>query len=98
MNEKSDNIIEELHAYIYGRVHGVGFRYFVIQKAHALALRGYTRNDSDGSVEVLAQGPREALERLLAYLRQGPGGAYVRDVRVTWSQPTEHVSGFHVRW
>ncbi len=98
MSEKSNNVIEELHAYVHGRVQGVGFRYFVVQKAHTLALRGYTRNESDGSVEVLAQGPRPALEHLLLYLRQGPPAAQVRDVRVTWSTPTEHMSGFHVRW
>jgi acylphosphatase len=98
MIENSNNAIEELHAYVYGRVQGVGFRYFVIRKAHTLALRGYTRNESDGSVEVLAQGPRPALERLLAFLRQGPAGAQVRDVRVTWGKPNEHLSGFHVRW
>jgi len=98
MSENNNNAVEELHAFVYGRVQGVGFRYFVIQKGHALALRGYTRNESDGSVEVLAQGPREALERLLASLRQGPTGARVRDVRVTWGEPTEHVSGFHLRW
>lgn len=98
MSAKSNNAIEELHAYVYGQVQGVGFRYFVIQKAHTLALRGYTRNDRDGSVEVLAQGPRPALERLLAFLRQGPAGAQVRDVRVTWSTPTEYASGFHLRW
>ena len=98
MNEKNSNAIEELHAYIYGRVQGVGFRYFVIEKAHVLALRGYTRNESDGSVEVLAQGPRPALERLLAFLRQGPSAAQVRDVRVTWGTPTEPMSGFHLRW
>lgn len=97
MNTNSDSI-EELHAYVHGRVQGVGFRYFVVQKAHSLGLRGYTRNEYDGSVEVLAQGPRPALERLLAYLRQGPSAAQVRDVRVTWGEPSEHVSGFHVRW
>jgi acylphosphatase len=98
MSEKNNNTIEELHAYVYGRVQGVGFRYFVVQKAHALALRGYARNNSDGSVEVLAQGPRPAIEHLLLYLRQGPSAAQVRDVRVTWDVPTEHMSGFHVRW
>ncbi|HLX56316.1 MAG TPA: acylphosphatase [Ktedonobacteraceae bacterium] len=98
MSEHEIQIIEELHAYVHGRVQGVGFRYFVVQKAQMLALRGYTRNESDGSVEVLAQGPRLALERLLAYLRQGPPAAHVRDVRVTWGEPSEHVSGFHVRW
>ncbi len=98
MSEKSNNTIEELHAYVSGRVQGVGFRYFVVQKAHELALRGYARNDSDGSVEVLAQGPRPVLEHLLLYLRRGPSAAQVRDVRVTWGKVTEPVSGFHVRW
>jgi acylphosphatase len=98
MSENNKNIIEELHAYVYGRVQGVGFRYFVVQKAHTLSLRGYARNESDGSVEVLAQGPRPALEHLLLYLRQGPSAARVRDVRVTWDAPTEHMSGFHTRW
>ena len=98
MSEKKNDSIEELHAYVYGRVQGVGYRYFVVQKAHALSLRGYARNDSDGSVEVLAQGSRPALEHLLLYLRQGPSAARVRDVRAIWSEPTEHISGFHVRW
>lgn len=98
MIEPTDTTTEELHAFVSGRVQGVGFRYFVVRQAQRLALRGYARNESDGSVEVLAQGPRPALERLLAYLRQGPPAAHVRDVQVTWSKPTEHVSGFHVRW
>ena len=98
MSENNTNTLEELHAYVYGQVQGVGFRYFVVQKAHTLSLRGYARNESDGSVEVLAQGPRAALEHLLLYLRQGPSAAQVRDVHVTWSAPTEHISGFHVRW
>lgn len=98
MSEHEIQTVAELHAYVHGRVQGVGFRYFVVQKAQMLTLRGYTRNESDGSVEVLAQGPRPALERLLAYLRQGPPAAHVRDVRVTWGEPSAHVSGFHVRW
>ena len=90
--------IQELHAFVYGWVQGVGFRYFVINKALALGLRGYTRNQSDGSVEVLAQGTRPALERLLTLLRKGPTAAEVSEVNTEWGQPTEHLSGFHVRW
>ncbi|TMD54260.1 MAG: acylphosphatase, partial [Chloroflexi bacterium] len=71
MNANNDTL-EELHAYVHGRVQGVGFRYFVAQKAQSLGLRGYVRNEYDGSVEVLAQGPRPALEHLLTYLRRGP--------------------------
>ena len=95
-NETNDN--QELHAYINGWVQGVGYRYFVINNALALGLRGYVRNLSDGSVEVLAQGTRPNLERMLALLQRGPAAAEVHEVRTHWRQPTEHLSGFHVRW
>lgn len=98
MNQTNSNDIQELHAYVRGRVQGVGFRYFVVEKARSLGLHGYARNESDGSVEVLAQGPRPALEQLLALLRRGPSAAHVSEVRTTWRKPTEHISGFHVRW
>ena len=97
-NQHDGNDIQELHAYVRGRVQGVGFRYFVVEHALMLGLRGYARNARDGSVEVLAQGPRPALERLLSLLSQGPPAAYVSEVQKVWGEPTEHLSGFHVRW
>jgi len=99
MNQsKNSSTIEELYVVARGRVQGVGFRYFVVEKAASLGLRGYAPNESNGEVEVLAQGPRPALEHLLSLLRQGPSAAYVSDIQVIWRDPTEHVSGFHVRW
>jgi len=98
MNQSSANDIQELHALVHGEVQGVGYRYFVVEKAKALGLRGYVRNEPNGDVEVLAQGPRPALERFLAQLRRGPSAAYVTEVETTWDQPTEHFRGFHVRW
>lgn len=98
MNQSGRNEREELYAVVHGQVQGVGFRYFVIKQALALNLRGYARNRSDGTVEVLAQGPRPPLEHLLLLLRQGPTSAYVTEVTTTWRQPTEHFSGFNVRW
>lgn len=97
MNQSARNR-EELHAVVHGQVQGVGFRYFVVEHALTLGLRGYARNRSEGIVEVLAQGPRPALESLLLLLRQGPPSATVTEVTTTWRQPTEHFSGFTVRW
>jgi acylphosphatase len=88
----------ELYAVVRGRVQGVGFRYFVVQKARELGLHGYARNESDGSVEVVAQGSRVALERLLIHLQRGPSAAEVEAVDSTWRERTEHIGGFHVRW
>lgn len=101
MNHESQsdkNDMQELRATVHGRVQGVGFRYYVVERAAALGLRGYARNQRNGDVEVLAQGPHPALERLLTLLRQGPPAASVQDVQITWRQPTEHIRGFHVRW
>ena len=95
-NETYD--IQELHAYVNGWVQGVGYRYFVVNTALSLGLRGYVRNMSDGSVEVIAQGNRPNLERLLTLLQRGPSAAEVKEIRTNWGQPTEHFSGFHVRW
>lgn len=96
-NDKQ-NTIEELYAVVHGIVQGVGFRYFVVEHARRLGLRGYARNASDGDVEVVAQGQRSDLERLLRLLRQGPSAADVRDVQTLWREPTEQFSSFHLRW
>lgn len=98
MSQNNKNSVEELYAIIRGDVQGVGFRYFVVQQGLTLGLHGYARNESNGDVEVLAQGMRPALERLLALLQRGPSAADVHAVETTWRAPTEHVSGFHVRW
>lgn len=57
---------------VEGRVQGVGFRYFVHRHAARLRLAGHARNLPDGSVEVVASGPLEALSELEKYLHQGP--------------------------
>ena len=67
-----------LVALVHGRVQGVGYRMFAIRHAQALGLTGHVRNLPDHrTVEVVAEGPRDALDRLLAHLRRGPYGARV---------------------
>src|SRR5579863_64717 len=90
MSQNKEGTTEELYALVRGIVQGVGFRYFVVERASRLGLRGYARNDYNGDVEVLAQGPRPALERLLTLLWQGPPSADVRQVQTAWREPTEH--------
>jgi acylphosphatase len=87
-----------LTAAVHGRVHGVGYRYFVIEEANALRLRGYVRNMPNGTVEVIAEGPRPLLERLLEALRRGPPAAYVEDVETGWGPATGTFAGFRVRY
>ncbi len=82
-----------LHALVRGRVQGVYFRAFVQRHAQALGLSGWARNLPDGaSVEVVAEGSREALDGLLAQLREGPPGARVDVVEESWT-PAEGLGG-----
>jgi len=74
-----------LHAVVEGHVQGVGFRYFVKENADLLHLKGWVRNLYDGTVELTAEGSREALERLLSAVRVGPGHGYVSNVKTQWS-------------
>jgi len=69
-----------LYVAVRGRVQGVGFRWFVRERARELGLTGWVRNHRDGSVEVLAEGNDAALRALRALLRAGPAGAAVSDV------------------
>lgn len=86
-----------LEAHVHGRVQGVGFRYFVLEKASQLRLRGWVANDPDGALSVLAEGPRSSVERLLAALEAGPPAARVDRVDRTWSPATGEFERFGVR-
>lgn len=87
-----------LAARVYGHVQGVGFRWWTRCRALELGLTGYAANQADGSVLVVAQGPRQAGEKLLDLLRGGatwptqPGS--VDEVVADWSQPQERFEGF----
>ena len=86
-----------LDAIVHGRVHGVGFRYFVIMRATALGLTGWVGNEPGGRVRCVAEGPRGDLEQLLELLHDGPASASVSRVDASWSQPTGQWSSFSIR-
>jgi acylphosphatase len=69
-----------LHALVRGRVQGVGFRWFVRERARELGVRGWVRNRRDGAVEVEAEGDAGRLEQLRHALWKGPLGAHVSTV------------------
>jgi acylphosphatase len=73
-------VTERLEAVVRGYVQGVGFRWFVVRRATQLGLRGWTSNEPDGTVRVVAEGTPGALDQLLAALHEGPAGASVENV------------------
>jgi len=82
---------------VHGRVQGVGFRWWTWRRASELGLRGLVRNLPDGTVEVVAAGPPDALDRLHALLHDGPPAAAVARVDETDPPPGNLPATFEVR-
>lgn len=82
---------------VSGRVQGVGFRYFAQDAARREGLHGYAANHDDGSVEVVAEGDVESLDRFELALRRGPSRSRVEKVVVDETGPSAISGGFFIR-
>lgn len=82
----------ELHVRITGMVQGVGYRWFVRERARQLGLAGWVRNLTDGSVEVAAAGEPGQVDLLRGELLRGPNGAHVVAVVPQDAPPKEPLS------
>jgi acylphosphatase len=79
-------------AVVTGRVQGVFYRDSCQQMARRLGVRGSVRNRSDGAVEVVAEGPRDAVDRFLDWCRHGPPRATVTGMTITDETPVRESS------
>lgn len=86
--------VETLQVSVRGRVQGVGFRAATVRRAHQSGIGGWVRNTEQGGVEVLLQGPHEAVDRMLSWLLQGPPQARVDEVTSTEVQTDRHYDRF----
>lgn len=73
------------HLKISGRVQGVGFRHHMCRVANELGVTGWVRNRRDGSVEAMVAGAPDAVEKIIAWARRGPGHAMVTAVEINES-------------
>jgi acylphosphatase len=81
---------------VYGMVQGVGFRYFTLRLAKKLKVSGYVRNTSKGNVEVVAEGDKHSLLRLVEELRIGPPGSFVDNLHIKWEDPKNEFDEFRI--
>jgi acylphosphatase len=80
----------------HGRVQGVFFRDATQREARSAGVAGWVTNRSDGAVEAVFEGDDDAVERMVGFVRGGPGHADVDDVEVSDEEP-EGLSAFEVR-
>jgi acylphosphatase len=81
---------------VHGHVQGVFFRASVRDQARVRGVAGWASNRPDGTVEVVVEGDREAVERIVDYCRTGPRSASVERIDVDDETP-EGLSGFATR-
>lgn len=86
----------EVYAIFFGNVQGVGFRYRARREASRLGLTGRAVNLPDGTVEVIAQGPKEKLEIFIKQLIRLEPPIWVEKVETTWRTLQEVRTGFEI--
>ena len=86
------------HVVVTGRVQGVFFRAHTQREAALLGVTGWVKNLFDGRVEIMAEGEKDRVERLIAAVKQGPPHAYVEDAVVEWLEHEGEFEDFKITW
>jgi len=85
------------HVWVQGRVQGVGFRAHVEYHAREIGVTGWVRNVGWDTVEAVAEGEREKVERFIETMKEGPRAARVDESKVEWEEKTGEFREFGVR-
>lgn len=85
------------HLYVSGVVQGVFYRAHTTRVARSLGLNGWVRNLVDGRVEIVAEGTRHGIDKLIGWCQIGPPAASVKDVEVVYEQPLGDMTEFQTR-
>jgi acylphosphatase len=93
-----DARIVRAHVWVQGRVQGVGFRAHVEYSARQIGgLTGWVRNVGYDTVEAIAEGDHEKVERFIQMMKDGPHSSRVDGSKVEWENPTGEFDRFGVR-
>ncbi len=87
--------VKSIKLIIHGHVHGVFYRQSTMEKANAFGIKGTVRNCDDGTVEIIAEGPEENLNKLIAWCHKGPPRAKVTHIDIH-EQPLKNYTGFTI--
>ncbi len=85
------------HVLVQGLVQGVYFRANTAEKARSNGVAGWVRNNSNGAVEAVFEGEKDAVNKVIEWCRTGPLAARVDNVQVRWEEYNSEFNGFSVR-
>jgi acylphosphatase len=86
-----------VHIIVHGVVQGVFFRYRTEQEATGLGLTGWVKNLPDGTVEIVCEGEKETVGKLVRWAHTGPSGAFVERTDVSFEEYTGRFPKFEIR-
>lgn len=89
---------QRLEAIVHGNVQGVNFRYYTKREADSLGLTGWVANRYDGSVEVVAEGDEQTLQRFVEFLQRGSPHARVKNITLKHFPATNEFRNFTIRF
>jgi len=92
----SDSDRFRAHVFVSGRVQGVFYRASTRDTAREEGVDGWVRNRSDGRVEAVFEGPKQAVDNMLEWCETGSRAADVENIEVTTEQP-QGEDGFEIR-
>ena len=90
--------MKTVHVIIAGKVQGVFFRDYTLQKAKELGVKGWVRNLPNGSVEAMIEGQPASVDGMIEWFYRGSPLSLVSDVQVDEILPTETLSDFAIRY
>lgn len=85
-----------VHIIVSGIVQGVFFRTKTKEAADRLKISGWAKNKKDGTVEIIAEGDKDSVDRLIQWCRQGPRGALVEDLKLTREEYRGEFNSFNI--
>ncbi len=88
---------KRVQAFFSGMVQGVGFRFAAERIARRLPVSGYVKNQTNGQVELVAEGEEKTLQEFLQQVRQA-FSPYIHNVETRWQEATGEYKGFGIKF
>ena len=98
MKVQSDDMKEQRHLRIHGKVQGVGYRFYATRVARRMGLKGWIQNNRDGTVDALVEGEKQAIDDWVEEIREGPRYAEVTKIDSESKDFTGKLPDFDVKF